>query len=756
MTQLTDRRPSLPHLLAALRRLSASLPHRLARMRDRSPGLGTGMLGGALAAALGLGSFAVLVMVLWIGSPYPGSDSDEALHMVASVWLLAHGVELVRTHTLSGAPAPVGVTPLLLVALPAWLIHRAARDTADSVIHPRTAWTGVVAGYLGVGTATAVYASGGPLPPSWLWTPLCLPLLTAVAAAVGVWAAYGRPRGGPPADVRHGFDTLPPGVRRFVTASEEASQTPRLPVAWRAAGAGAVALAGAGALLVAVSLVWHGGLVRHSFGQLTEVWSGRFGVLLLCLFLVPNAAVWAAAYGLGPGFVLGAGQVTTPLTAAGPPTALPPFPLLAAVPQAGGTPFGWAVLVVPLAAGVAVARCVARAAAEEPATPWSRRRTLREAGVAAGLCGLAFALLAGVAGGPLGVAALSGLGPVWWQTGGAAAVWTAVIGGPAALVLREWWLRAPRLRMPWLRAPWLRTPPLRTPLLRATLRGRRGEREGRDAVAGPAPASVPGSAPAPASVPVPAPQADEVSSGGRLGAVLRSAAGLGSWLSGARAPDDPDLASYDVLPSASDDIPGRRENTSRRAEPRKAAAPQAQPAGRPEASRPKDTDVPPKPSEAPAFTGPPHPVDPPDLIDPPDLAEAPDSINSPDPVDPPDLAEAPDSINSPDPFHPPDPIDPPDPAEAPDVTESPEPVTEVPDSDGSPTPPAAPPARSAPPELAVPPLPAYPPKPTVAPAGAFDPLPPSEPPSEPPASPDSAEDSVFSGLSIDQETRGTR
>ncbi|MZD59298.1 DUF6350 family protein, partial [Streptomyces sp. SID5606] len=128
----------------------------------------------------------------------------------------------------------------------------------------------------------------------------------------------------------------------------------RLGAATRAAGAGAAVLVGGGALLVAVSLVWHGGAAQDAFLRLTEGWSGRFAVLLLCLALVPNAAVWAAVYALGPGFVLGAGHVVGPFSSA-PAPLLPPFPLLAAVPQAGpGTPLHWAAGAVPLVAGVVV------------------------------------------------------------------------------------------------------------------------------------------------------------------------------------------------------------------------------------------------------------------------------------------------------------------------------------------------------------------------------------------------------------------
>lgn len=152
MTQITHRSSSLPPLKPLLE-----------RARGRSPGLATCLFGGAVAAGLGLGSFAVLVMVLWISSPYPDSGPGGALHVAAAVWLIAHGTELIRTDTLSGVPAPVGVTPLLLVALPGWLVHRAARDAADPegrAMAVRTAWCGVVGGYLLVGTAATLYAAG--------------------------------------------------------------------------------------------------------------------------------------------------------------------------------------------------------------------------------------------------------------------------------------------------------------------------------------------------------------------------------------------------------------------------------------------------------------------------------------------------------------------------------------------------------------------------------------------------------------------
>ncbi|MFD9001345.1 DUF6350 family protein [Streptomyces sp. NPDC059582] len=436
--QMTARRPSLSPLLA--------------RIRDRSPGLAPSLLGGAVAAGLGLGSFAVLVMVLWISSPYPDSGPGGALHAAAALWLLAHGAELVRTDTLSGVPAPVGVTPLLLFALPVWLVYRAARDAVDGGtdvdqdldedvprVAARTAWAGVVLGYLAVGAAAALYAASGDLRPSWTWTTACLPLTTVAGAGAGVWTAYGRPR----EPVDSVLVLLPGRLRRLVLGADARE---RLEAAARAAGAGAAVFAGGGALLVGASLVWHGGAARASFWQLTEGWSGRFAVLLLCLVLVPNAVVWAAAYAAGPGFALGVGHVSGPLSSA-PAPLLPPFPLLAAVPDAGtGTPLNWASVVVPVTAGVTVGWFTAGAALrkEKAAEVWSSKRTAGSAGLAAVLCAVTLAVLAALAGGPLGVAALARFGPVWWQVGGAVLVWTAGVGVSVAVVVRGWRCRGGR------------------------------------------------------------------------------------------------------------------------------------------------------------------------------------------------------------------------------------------------------------------------------------------------------------------------
>ncbi|MFC4606579.1 DUF6350 family protein [Streptomyces maoxianensis] len=401
------------------------------------PALAASFVRGATAAGLGLGVLALVVMGLWISSPYPDSGPGGALRLVAGLWLLAHGTELVRAGTLSGAPAPVGVAPLLFGALPAWLVYRAARDAlelGEGRLRPsaRGALWAVTGGYLLVGIAATVYTAGGPLAADPRSAALHLPLVTALAAAVGVWTASGRPHGPLPAWV--------PGRVRGALART------RVAVALRSAAAGALALLGGGALLVAVSLVWHSDATQDSFQHLADAWSGRIAVLLLGFALVPNAAVWGAAYGLGPGFALGTGATATPLALAGAP-ALPHFPLLAAVPAQGrGTPLHWAAVAVPVLAGVMIAWFTVRAAAPRHGsreTAWGVRETALTALLGAVGCAVLTALMAAAAGGPMGTGRLAAFGPVWWLTGAAALVWTTAVGVPGALGVRAWRVRVP-------------------------------------------------------------------------------------------------------------------------------------------------------------------------------------------------------------------------------------------------------------------------------------------------------------------------
>ncbi|MGK5632957.1 cell division protein PerM, partial [Streptomyces sp. URMC 123] len=231
-------------------------------------------------------------------------------------------------------------------------------DPAEPDPLPRTTLRWVVTGYLCVGAGAVLYASDGPLRADPLSALLRLPLVAYGAAWLGVWAARGRPRPTLPAPIRWVVWRVPWGVRTVLAR-------PLMLGAGRGALAGTAVLLGGGAVVAAGSLALHAGAAGRSFAALSQPWSGRFAVLLLALALVPNACGWAAAYVLGPGFTLGAGSVVRPVGAVAHPD-LPAFPLLAALPEEGpGTPLTWLVLLVPVLAGLAVARF----AAGPPAIP---------------------------------------------------------------------------------------------------------------------------------------------------------------------------------------------------------------------------------------------------------------------------------------------------------------------------------------------------------------------------------------------------
>ncbi|MFB7912368.1 DUF6350 family protein [Streptomyces sp. NPDC056061] len=401
--------------------------------------LALALLRGVLAAGLGLGALTMVVVVVWISSPTPDDGPAGALRAAAGIWLLAHGAELIRTDTLSGAPAPVGLVPLLLAVVPVWLVHRAARDSLESDegrAGPSAvaAFALVTGGYLVVGSVVALYVSSGS--PSVRVLTLIYPsaVLVAGAAAAGTWTACGRPIGPPPS-------WAPVRVHEALARSRFRE---RAATVCGAGAAGVAALLGGGAFLVAVSLVWHAQSVQQSFVELSGDWTGRVPVLLLALILVPNAAVWGAAYGLGPGFALGSASAVTPLAFTGHP-ARPVFPLLAAVPDHGtGTAPNWASMAVPVTAGLTIAWFTARRATPVRAgrdQAWGAGATALTAGLGALGCGLGTAVLAAAAGGPLGTRALAEFGPVWWLTGAAAMGWTLVLGVPGALLMRFWRLR---------------------------------------------------------------------------------------------------------------------------------------------------------------------------------------------------------------------------------------------------------------------------------------------------------------------------
>jgi hypothetical protein len=204
--------------------------------------------------------------------------------------------------------------------------------------------------------------------------------------------------------------------------------------------ADAVALHGVRAGLVAVVLLLAAGGALLTFGLLTSVPTARelfaagapgfgsgLGMLLLSVGYVPNAVVASVGFLAGPGFSMGIVTVA-PLSFSGGP--VPGLPLLAALPEEPAA--WWPVLcLLPAGIGVLVGRRL-RHVAEDPLA------RVRAAAVAGGVVALVFVVLAGSAGGRVGMGPFD---PVSLRAAAVSVALVAWIGIPAAITA---WFGGPR------------------------------------------------------------------------------------------------------------------------------------------------------------------------------------------------------------------------------------------------------------------------------------------------------------------------
>jgi hypothetical protein len=364
---------------------------------------------GAGAAIVSAVIASVVVAILWLPAANGAGSGSAAIRAGVLTFLAAlHGG--ITVDGLPSAFVPLGMT--LLVACIAW---RAGRGLAD------------VARQFGVTTRVVLGQA----------VALQVMVFAAVCGVAARLSALGTSSVSVFAAVLAGFLLFAvTGGVSFVRSSplreEFAEWTPDwFRPALRAAAAGLTVYLGAGALLVAGSLVVHHGRVETLSGQVGGGWSG-VPILLLGVLAAPNAAIAGASYVAGPGFAVGAGSgVSLGSTVHG---TLPAFPVLGAVPSGpASTPVWLLTAVTPVIAGA----CVARAVSAEPS--WLLR--LRTAGIAGVLAALLGMLLGWQGGGAIGSGRLSAFGASPWRfglaVGGALSVLAAASIGSLQAV--SWW-----------------------------------------------------------------------------------------------------------------------------------------------------------------------------------------------------------------------------------------------------------------------------------------------------------------------------
>jgi hypothetical protein len=303
----------------------------------------TGRRGAPLPVAAGVAalwaaivSYAPLAALCVAGAWGSGLGLGGPFRLAAAGWLLAHGVPV-------DLPADrITLMPLALTVFVVWRLVRAGVHTSRAIGGHRSASparalaagaaVGLAYGVVGMAVAAGFRSDELGLP---VWrSGATLALLAGVLAIAGA-LAHGR---------------AGPRLARAVPVV--------LRDAVRAGLAAAALVVAAGAGLAGVALAIHGAAAAEMLGSYRVGVLGQAGVTALCLAFLPNAAVWGAAYLLGPGFSIGVGTAVSPGEVL--LGSVPGLPVLAGLPSQPLTGPGPLLLGAPLLAGVAAGVLLAR------------------------------------------------------------------------------------------------------------------------------------------------------------------------------------------------------------------------------------------------------------------------------------------------------------------------------------------------------------------------------------------------------------
>jgi len=379
-----------------------------------------GVLAALRAAALGLLTVMVLVLVAWATAADSGASATEAVAAGFAIWLVGH---LARLSVPGGGfgLAPLGLTLLMAVLLYSSAVRaaRAAQVRGRRAVGSLT--VALAASYAAIAVVISLFARSAAVQPRPVTVFLGAGGLALIAGGAGAVRGSGR--------AVAWWSRIPTAGRLALTG---------------AAGAVCVLLA-SGSLLVCAMLALHRGEVSGVVAGLDAGTSGTLLVLLICVLYAPTAVVWGTSYLVGPGFAVGTG--TTVAISGVHLGAVPVVPLLAALPSSRDTGAAWPLMVAAtLAAGLVSGVLVERAARRDPRQPISSwRDLLRVAGLTGAVTGLALGALAAASTGPAGPGRLAHTGPApWWVALAAAGTTAVVVAAILAGRRRELFRRAAR------------------------------------------------------------------------------------------------------------------------------------------------------------------------------------------------------------------------------------------------------------------------------------------------------------------------
>lgn len=402
-------------------------------LRHRRPLLLLAPLAGAVAAASTLVVCLALGVAGWFLTDAGAHGTPrDGLWVGALAWLMGHGSGV---HV---GGALVSVLPLGITLVCAWTVWRLGHRLGDSISgHGPDAqriadgerdWTVPLAsflyaaGYVAIAVLTLTLATTPATAPDLsrvvAWSVLLCLVLGAPAVAIGsgraaIWTA-----------------TMPASVVSTAAACRRVLSTWLL-----------VSL-----LAFVAALVLDLDTALNVTSQLGTDTTANVQLVAVSLLVVPNAVLFSGSYLLGPGFTVGTQTVVSPTVVT--VGALPMFPLLAALPDAGPTP-AWTAALVGLAPLVGAVGAM-RAQRAHPTYRWEEG-ALHGCGGGM-LAGALFGLLALLAGGAVGPGRMSDVGPLAGQVLLHGVVGFG-IGGLLGGLVATWWQRRHLEPLPEREAP---------------------------------------------------------------------------------------------------------------------------------------------------------------------------------------------------------------------------------------------------------------------------------------------------------------
>lgn len=367
-------------------------------------------LAGAVASAAVLMGCMALGLAGWFASDAGAhGDTKDALRVGADAWLLGLG-----SHLELGT-ATISVVPLGLTLLCVYVAFRLGRwaGLTSAVEDVRTVLLGgiVFAGvYAMVAVVAAVLASMGDARPHLGLAFVGGFVVAFLGGGTGIMSGSGSGQSW--------RSRLPETVAAVLTG----------------AAAAALLVLAAASVLVAVALFLDLGTAANVLSRLHTDVAGGLLYTVVVAAVAPNAVLLGGTYLLGPGFAVGTGTLVSPSAVLLGP--VPAFPLLAALPDEGATPW-WTTLLV--GSPVLLAAMAAVLTVRRFPSPSYEVGALR--GLGSGVVGgLGLAALAALAGGSVGPGRMAEVGTNSIETLVTATV-AMGIGGLVGALAMTWRVR---------------------------------------------------------------------------------------------------------------------------------------------------------------------------------------------------------------------------------------------------------------------------------------------------------------------------